>query len=796
MTETSYARSRQVALWGLILQVLAAASLFILYRYTRIDSVHQFAWMALVTIPIWFATLLVLRQHELAELEAFDLDELRREKAATGGGAAMFEEGGDGLTHRIAQQRLEWMGRWMTPTFALLTAAAMIGVGLWRFFALPGWDDAEKWGAIGGENVAVILLVGLMLAMFFLSRYASGMARVERWQILRSCASNMLGSAVVALAIVVAIGVVIYRRDATWEHAVAYAIPVIMLVLGGETLLNFILDIYRPRSPGAMARPAFDSRLLGLISEPGGIAHTLAEAINYQFGFQVSQTWFYQLLQRAFIPLFWAGIAALWLLSGVVIVHPYEVAVIERWGRQTNADDPLAPGVHFKAPWPIEVARKYNTNELHQIIVGLATDADLEDAHMEQVELWTDDKHAGQNHFNFIVHPTPRPLTENKAEQSERAAVEIVRMRVVVQYRIRKDALTEYTRNHEDPVLALRRIAWEEAQRFNAASTLDSLLGERHEIAGDMLRERISKRADEMKLGLAVVYVGMLGVHPEKSVAEAYRRVVTAQQEKIKAIREARVTENQVLSRSIGAASLAREMAYAYRQFGQATSAYETALDRLEDVGDMPAPDDERLSAFRAAQTAALEQTFAEAMARAALGTLRDDMEKGLGGSLRDIAVAAETVVAAERETEQLKAAYERELQALRAAFGAEIANALDGLGARLFWSAALDKRVNRLGGEAGTIIARAQASRWDKEMQSQSYLIRVGREYAAYAAAPEVFTARRSLAAWVEGLNGARKYVLGFDQSEQEVKVRLETQEQVRPEDAELSLIGSTGNQ
>ncbi|MCA9244359.1 MAG: hypothetical protein KDA32_10415 [Phycisphaerales bacterium] len=791
MTETSYARSRQVALGGLLLQVFATAALFILYRYTRIDSVHQFAWMALVCVPIWFASLLVLRQHELAELEAYDLDELRREKQTTGGGSAMFEEGGGGLSYRIAQQRLEWMERWFTPVLALITAAAMLGVGLWRFFVLPAWEDAEKWGAINSENFAVIVLVALMLAMFFLSRYASGMARVERWQILRSGASNMLGLAVVALAAVVSLGVVIYRRDASWEHAIAYAIPVIMIVLGAETLLNFVLDIYRPRSPGAVARPAFDSRLLGLISEPGGIAHTLAEAINYQFGFQVSQTWFYQLLQRAFIPLFWAGAAALWLLSGVVIVHPYEVAVIERWGRQTNADSPYEPGIHFKAPWPIETARKYNTSELHQIVVGLATDADLEVTQNDQVELWTDDKHAGQSHYNFIVHPTPRTVVS--ADATDRAAIEIVRMRVVVQYRIRKDALADYSRNLEDPVLALRRIAWEETQRFNAASTLDLLLGQRHEIAGGILKDRIAKQAAAMKLGLEIVYVGMLGVHPEKSVAEAYRRVVTAQQEKIKAIREARVLENQVLSRSIGAASLAREMTYAYQQFGKAATAYETGLDALGDQGRTPDADDERFANLRGAQSAYLDLVFAQAMADLSLKNLRDDMDRGLGGSLTDISVAEESVVAARGETEAAKRGYDKARADLESEIGADETAVVDAMLARAYWTAALDKRVNRLGGDAGTIIARAQASRWDKEMQAQSYVTRVGREYAAYAAAPQVFIARRSLSAWVEGLQGARKYVLAFDDPGQSVKVRLETQEQVRPEDAELSLIGST---
>src|SRR5690606_26689784 len=132
----------------------------------------------------------------------------------------------------------------------------------------------------------------------FYARYAAGLGRVREWQLLRGCGSFMLGNAIAGGAIAVALAFHLYQRQTPdaglWEHYAAQAIPILMVILGIETLLNFLLDVYRPRSPGTEPRAAFDSRLLGLISEPGGIAHSLQEAINYQFGFQVSQTWFYQ----------------------------------------------------------------------------------------------------------------------------------------------------------------------------------------------------------------------------------------------------------------------------------------------------------------------------------------------------------------------------------------------------------------------------------------------------------------------------------------------------------------------
>ena len=82
-----------------------------------------------------------------------------------------------------------------------------------------------------------------------------------------------------------------------------YLIPILLIVLGIENLLNVVFDIYRPRLAGQYNRAGFDSRLLGLINEPGEILHTATGAIDYQFGFKVSQTWFFKLLEKAVVPL-------------------------------------------------------------------------------------------------------------------------------------------------------------------------------------------------------------------------------------------------------------------------------------------------------------------------------------------------------------------------------------------------------------------------------------------------------------------------------------------------------------
>ena len=47
-----------------------------------------------------------------------------------------------------------------------------------------------------------------------------------------------------------------------------------------ELVVNFIIEFYRPRSLGE-SRPVFESQLLSLFTEPGGVLRNIASALDY-----------------------------------------------------------------------------------------------------------------------------------------------------------------------------------------------------------------------------------------------------------------------------------------------------------------------------------------------------------------------------------------------------------------------------------------------------------------------------------------------------------------------------------
>jgi regulator of protease activity HflC (stomatin/prohibitin superfamily) len=809
VTETAHTRSRRAALGGLLLQLVASGVLLILGLATGSEAIQHLTWYVLGGVPLWFVSLLVFRQRELAALEALDLEELRRERHESGG-EALF---GDGAGFRIAEARLQWMRKWLVPGFSLATALYLAAAGILLWHRLAGGQaplliGAPGWGPLNQVPVALVVLAILMLGTFLFSRYASGMGRSAEWQLLRGCGSYMLGNALLMIAVLIGLGVYQYTRqsiDATGhvglEQALAYAIPALMVVLAIEMLLNLILDIYRPRAPGVEPRAAFDSRLLGLFAEPGGIASSIADAINYQFGFQVSQTWFYQLLQRAFVPLVLVGGLALWLLTCIVLVQPYEHVVIERWGRQLNADSPLGSGVHLKLPWPIDVARAYNTGQLHEIHVGFrdfeASGELIDPNEALRPALWTDERHMGQEHFDFLISPPPSVLRV-QTEGDERAGgdtpVHLIRLDAAVQYRIRPDQLESYTNASHDPHRAIIDFAWEEVQRFAAGTNAEALLSTELSAIGDVLRARIAARVQP--LGLEVVYVGVTNVHPERTVAEAFRNVVKAEQEKTAAIREALVTENERLSKVVGETGRARVLAVAIQNAREAIETVNRAERALQKVP--PAALVAAEKQLDVLQAALLADVVAQARLATALERFRQvelAFELGLGQTLEARSQAALDIndarTAAETAHQALLAAEEPLRAKLAGLDELQVAALLDrsrALVARDYWERELAERFTpqRLEGEAAAMLARALAERWAMEMDAARQVAQLENEREAYYAAPAVYKVRRLANVLTAGLKDARKYFLAFDPGDRIVRIRLVTEDDLRlnPED------------
>src|SRR5207245_10573257 len=114
-------------------------------------------------------------------------------------------------------------------------------------------------------------------------------------------------------------------------------------LLAVENAVVLVLEIYRPRIKGKVARVLYESRLVGLLSHPEGIFTTAAHVLDYQFGFKVSETWFYRFLQKAFLWLLLAQLGILLLSTSLVFIESGQQALLERFRPPRY---PLGPAPH------------------------------------------------------------------------------------------------------------------------------------------------------------------------------------------------------------------------------------------------------------------------------------------------------------------------------------------------------------------------------------------------------------------------------------------------------------------
>jgi regulator of protease activity HflC (stomatin/prohibitin superfamily) len=567
-------RPEQVAWASLVLSLVFFGVAFFLGRWSGFFAVSAIGWQILAAVLIWLVLAVQFHQRSLAEQEKLDLSQLAKERSS----ATIFQKGEQGALFAAAQRRLEVLEKWFIPLFATLIAAYEIGIGLYLLKSLGAGREAHTQQPL----VCAIVATAIAFVSFLMSRYATGMSAELRWKPLRAGGSFFLGAAL--LSFVLAIGLALaHFQISRLLTVVSYVVPLLLIVLGVETALNLVLDVYRPRLKGQYSRAAFDSRLLGIINEPGGLFRSVATAIDYQFGFKVSQTWFYKLLEKAIVPLILFSAGMLYLASCIVVISPAEEAVVERFGSPLAGDGQvrrIGPGFHLKLPWPVDIAYRYPTQEVMDLYIGYVPRTDPKTgAIIPEPLLW------GRTHYEIehdLLVPTEYTADQTGQGLADRAVpVSLVKANIPVQYRI--GDLYAYVYNHSDPRKLLEDICYRELARFAASARVEveegtlapgqvsmSLLGAGRTTAKDVLTHSIQRAANEQNLGIEVVFVGLQGVHPPPEVAPDYQAVIGAVQKKQAKVLEAEAARNKALSTLVGSVARADKLAELAAQYQDA----------------------------------------------------------------------------------------------------------------------------------------------------------------------------------------------------------------------------------
>ena len=456
--------------------------------------------------------------------------------------------------------------------YALALLGAVIAGGF-LFYFKSTWS-ARAAGAVSMEGNALytaLIAIIIMLLNIFIGAFYVGQSRAAAFRWLRPVGAWLIAGFVVMGAATVT-ALLHSNNIAGADLAVAKVFFWIFIVLGAEFVTNFIIEFYRPRTLKE-SRPVFESRLLALFTEPGGVMRNIASALDYQFGFKVSGTWLYSFVERSFFPLFLLVVFFFLLFSSIHEVGPSKVGVRENLGRIDK--ELLTPGIYWSLPWPFGTVEVYSTTELRQIVIGekstgddnVADDQNVKagvkrNAEISETVLWTK-AHGGGEDSNFLVAVKPSGVS-NESKEGAAPSISFIRLTMPIQYRIKN--VLDYAYANANPVYSLRRIGQQAATEYLASTSMMELMSSKRLEAQQAIMKRVQYLADLHKLGIQVETLLILDAHPPiEKVAPAYQEVIGALEQRETAILNAEAYKIKTLPEAQAEAARIIAEARSYR---------------------------------------------------------------------------------------------------------------------------------------------------------------------------------------------------------------------------------------
>ena len=221
-----------------------------------------------------------------------------------------------------------------------------------------------------------------------------------------------------------------------------------------------------------------------------------------------------------------------WIIPGTFyFVEPDEEGVVTRFGKfdRTNS-----PGLHFKYPSPIEHAATPKITQIRRAEIGFRT---------------------AQGRPTQSVPAESLMLTGDQ---------NIVDINFVVQYRIMDSV--QYLFNVRRPHKLIRDSAETVIRGITGSKKIDEALTTGKAEIQVLAKDQIQALLDKYKSGLQVVTIQLQAVHPPEQVADSFKDVVRAREDKERMINEAQGYRNAVIPEARGQAAQIVRVAEGYRE--------------------------------------------------------------------------------------------------------------------------------------------------------------------------------------------------------------------------------------
>ena len=226
------------------------------------------------------------------------------------------------------------------------------------------------------------------------------------------------------------------------------------------------------------------------------------------------------------------GIAlVLWMLTGIYVVGPDEVGVVQTFGKYSRA---AQSGLNYHFPFPIEKVSTPKVTEVKRIEIGFRT--------------------VGKNQYQTIARESLM-LTGDE---------NIVDAEMIVQYKI-KDPVA-YTFNFIEPELTVRQASEASLRTVVGRHNIDEALTSGKFMIQEESKELIQNILDKYDTGILVVAVQLQDVSPPEQVIAAFKDVASAKEDKNRMVNQAEGYRNDIIPKARGEAQSEIREAEGYKK--------------------------------------------------------------------------------------------------------------------------------------------------------------------------------------------------------------------------------------
>jgi membrane protease subunit HflK len=222
--------------------------------------------------------------------------------------------------------------------------------------------------------------------------------------------------------------------------------------------------------------------------------------------------------------------------SGLYIVAPDQRGVVLRFGKLVRETE---PGPHWRLPWPFEEVLRPSVTQIRKTEVGFRTVAIGPPARYQEI---------------------PDEALMLTGDEN------IVKLEFIVQYKVRSDQSgpRDFLFNVRDPEDTVQAAAEAAMRDISGRNDIENALTEGKDRIQNDGQAVLQAILDRYQAGIEVVTLKLQDVDPPDQVSDAFKDVISAQQDKERMINEARGYANDVVPRARGQAAQLLNEAEAY----------------------------------------------------------------------------------------------------------------------------------------------------------------------------------------------------------------------------------------